>query len=134
MVLGFLLEYIGDRLPLIKDYLGGGPLLSFSAAPAGIQRRHAGLDQGRHRHLHAGRRFLTFYICALICGSILGIEARLLVKAGARYVVPLTAAVVCAASWPPWWVCWPVRWREGISYVSFPIMGRRHGGRGHSHG
>ena len=27
MVLGFLLEYIGDRLPLIKDYLGGGPLI-----------------------------------------------------------------------------------------------------------
>ena len=61
--------------------------------------------------------FLTFYICALICGSILGIEARLLVKAGARYVVPLTAAVAR---------------RHQLRLL--PDHGRRHGGRGHSHG
>ena len=98
MVLGFLLEYIGDRLPLIKDYLGGGPIIVIFGSALLV---YSGVMPASTKAVidtfMKGDDFLTFYICALICGSILGIEARLLVKAGARYVVPLVAAVACAA-------------------------------------
>ena len=91
MVLGFLLEYIGDRLPLIKDYLGGGPLIVIFGSALLV---YSGVMPASTKAVidtfMQADDFLTFYICALICGSILGIEARLLVKAGARYVVPLS--------------------------------------------
>ena len=125
MVLGFLLEYIGDRLPLIKDYLGGGPLIVIFGSALLV---YSGVMPASTKAVidtfMQADDFLTFYICALICGSILGIEARLLVKAGARYVVPLTAAVVCAALLAALvGLLAGTGWREGISYVSFPIMG-----------
>lgn len=125
MVLGFLLEYIGDRLPLIKDYLGGGPIVVIFGSALLV---YSGIMPEKTQDLidtfMKADDFLTFYICALICGSILGIEARLLVKAGARYVVPLLGAVFCAAALAALvGLLAGTGWREGISYVSFPILG-----------
>lgn len=125
MVLGFLLEYIGDRLPLIKDYLGGGPIVVIFGSALLV---YSGIMPEKTKDLidtfMKADDFLTFYICALICGSILGIEARLLVKAGARYVVPLLGAIFCAAALAALvGLLAGTGWREGICYVSFPIMG-----------
>ena len=125
MVLGFLLEYIGDRLPLIKDYLGGGPIVIIFGSALLV---YAGIMPATTKDVidvfMKADDFLTFYICALICGSILGIEAKLLVKAGARYAAPLLAAVLCAALMAALvGLIAGTGWREGIAYVSFPIMG-----------
>lgn len=125
MVLGFLLEYIGDRLPIIKDYFGGGPIVVIFGSAllvySGIMpvKTKAVIDA-----FMTTDDFLTFYICALICGSILGIEARLLVKAGARYIVPLVLGVIVAALMAGLvGLIAGSGWREGICFVSFPIMG-----------
>lgn len=125
MVLGFLLEYIGDRLPLIKDYLGGGPIVIIFGSALLV---YTGIMPVATKEVidvfMKADDFLTFYICALICGSILGIEAKLLVKAGARYAAPLLAAVLCAALMAAVvGLIAGTGWREGICYVSFPIMG-----------
>jgi len=125
MALGFLFDYLGDRTPVIKDFLGGGPLvcifLSAYLVYAGV------MPQGTKEVIDGfmkGGGFLTFYIASLICGSILGIESRLLVKAGARYAVPLLlgllgaslfVAIAAAIIGPGW--------KEGVAYVAFPIMG-----------
>lgn len=125
MVLGFLLEYVGDRLPLIKDYLGGGPIVVIFGSALLV---YAGIMPDKTKAVidtfMKADDFLTFYICALICGSILGIEARLLVKAGARYAVPLILGVIGAAVMAA--IVGLIAgsgWREGVCYVSFPIMG-----------
>lgn len=125
MMLGFLLEYIGDRLPIIKDYLGGGPIVVIFGSALLV---YAGIMPAKTKAVidtfMKADDFLTFYICALICGSILGIEARLLVKAGARYAVPLVLAVIGAAFMAALvGLLAGSGWREGICYVSFPIMG-----------
>src|SRR5699024_12830793 len=40
--------------------------------------------------------FLNFYIAALITGSILGMDSQILKQAGAKYALPLLAAVIAS--------------------------------------
>jgi len=98
MLLGELLGFAGDRLPIIKTYLGGGAILAlFGAAamvyfgwlPAAVADDVASFMKGGG--------FLDFYIAALITGSILGMDAKVLVKVGSRYALPLLCSVLFAA-------------------------------------
>ncbi|GHC15346.1 citrate:sodium symporter [Kushneria pakistanensis] len=98
MVLGELLGFIGDRLPIVKSYLGGGAILAiFGAAtlvylqwlPQSVSDNVASFMQGGG--------FLNFYIAALITGSILGMDSRVLVKVGTRFALPLLCSVLFAA-------------------------------------
>lgn len=125
MALGFLLDHLGDRTPILKDYLGGGPLLCIFASAAmvywGVMPDKAkGVIDG---FMKSGG-FLGFYIASLITGSILGIDSKQLVRAGARYAVPLVLGLVVAA------VLTGIMgaiigfgWKQGIAYVCYPIMG-----------
>jgi CCS family citrate carrier protein len=98
MLLGELLGFAGDRLPIIRTYLGGGAILAlFGAAsmvyfgwlPAAVAEDVASFMKGGG--------FLDFYIAALITGSILGMDAKVLVKVGSRYALPLFCSVLFAA-------------------------------------
>ena len=98
MLLGELLGFAGDRLPIIKTYLGGGAILAlFGAAamvyfgwlPAAVADDVASFMKGGG--------FLDFYIAALITGSILGMDSKVLVKVGSRYALPLLCSVLFAA-------------------------------------
>ncbi len=98
MLLGELLGFAGDRLPIIKTYLGGGAILAlFGAAamvyfgwlPAAVADDVASFMKGGG--------FLDFYIAALITGSILSMDAKVLVKVGSRYALPLLCSVLFAA-------------------------------------
>ncbi|AHL73808.1 citrate:sodium symporter [Stutzerimonas stutzeri] len=98
MLLGELLGFLGDRLPIVNTYLGGGAIMAlFGAAamvyygwlPAAVSEDIASFMQGGG--------FLDFYIAALITGSILGMDARVLVKVGSRYALPLLCSVLFAA-------------------------------------
>jgi len=98
MLLGELLGFAGDRLPIIKTYLGGGAILAlFGAAamvyfgwlPAAVADDVASFMKGGG--------FLDFYIAALITGSILGMDAKVLVKVGSRHAWPLLCSVLFAA-------------------------------------
>ncbi|WP_438764179.1 2-hydroxycarboxylate transporter family protein [Kushneria sp. TE3] len=98
MVLGELLGFVGDRLPIVKSYLGGGAILAiFGAAtlvylgwlPESVSDNVASFMQGGG--------FLNFYIAALITGSILGMDSKVLVKVGTRFALPLLCSVLFAA-------------------------------------
>lgn len=98
MLLGELLGFAGDRLPIIRTYLGGGAIMAlFGAAsmvyfgwlPAAVADDVASFMKGGG--------FLDFYIAALITGSILGMDAKVLVKVGSRYALPLLCSVLFAA-------------------------------------
>ena len=98
MLLGELLGFIGDRLPIVKTYLGGGAILAIfgAAAMVYLQWLPAPVVDNLTDFMKGGG-FLNFYIAALITGSILGMDSRVLVKVGSRYALPLLCAVLFAA-------------------------------------
>lgn len=98
MLLGELLGFIGDRLPIIKSYLGGGAILAIfgAAAMVYLEWLPAPVVDNVTSFMKGGG-FLNFYIAALITGSILGMDSKVLVKVGSRYALPLLCAVLFAA-------------------------------------
>ena len=111
IVLGTILNEIGERTPIIRSYLGGGAIVIifgsallnyFNLLPALVKT----LDDGTkvynmtlmkdldlvgniNTFFKPTGAFLDFYIAALITGSILGMNRNLLKKAAARYFRPL---------------------------------------------
>jgi len=125
MLLGELLGFIGDRLPIVRSYLGGGAILAIfgAAALVYVQWLPSGVVDNVTQFMKGGG-FLNFYIAALITGSILGMDSRVLVKVGSRYALPLVCAVLFAALFAV-----AVGWLLGFSaqdavvVIALPIMG-----------
>jgi Na+/citrate or Na+/malate symporter len=125
MALGFLFEHVGDRTPIVKDYLGGGAIVCIFLSAAlvywGVMpEKTKGVIDGFMK----GGGFLTFYIASLITGSILGIDSRQLVRAGARFAVPLLLGLLAASVLAGIvGLIIGFGWKNGIAYVTYPIMG-----------
>ncbi|WFF41976.1 2-hydroxycarboxylate transporter family protein [Salinicola endophyticus] len=125
MIFGELLGFLGDRLPIIKSYLGGGAILAIfgAAALAYVNWLPTDVTDNVTQFMKSGG-FLNFYIAALITGSILGMDSKVLVKVGSRYALPLTCAVLFAALFAV-----AVGWLLGFSpqdavvVITLPIMG-----------
>ena len=146
IVVGEILCYIGDHAPIIKDYLGGGAivvifgsalLVFFNLIPAGkagddgemiynMSLLFGDLDLvgniGKFFKTTGG--FLDWYIAALITGSILGMNRKLLVKAATRYFPAIFGGLICAFG-----LCMGVAAIMGypimnaLLLVALPIMG-----------
>lgn len=106
VVMGHLLYFIGEKLPIMNSYLGGGSvftllgatlLATFHVIPANIITATKGF-------LGDSFGFLDFYIAALICGAILGMNRNLLVKASARFIPVSLVTMVIGGS-----LCWDRR-------------------------
>ncbi|ANU15314.1 2-hydroxycarboxylate transporter family protein [Planococcus halocryophilus] len=99
MVLGELLGWIGDHTPIVRTFLGGGAIVAIFGSAYMV---YSGLMPETTSTLITefmkDGDFLNFYIAALITGSILGMESKVLVKAGVRYALPLLAAVAGAVA------------------------------------
>ncbi|GEK73616.1 MULTISPECIES: 2-hydroxycarboxylate transporter family protein [Halomonas] len=98
MLLGELMGFIGDRLPVVKTYLGGGAILAIFGAAAVVYLEWLPAPVVDNvTDFMKGGGFLNFYIAALITGSILGMDAKVLIKVGSRYALPLCCAVLGAS-------------------------------------
>ncbi|MBM7552097.1 2-hydroxycarboxylate transporter family protein [Thalassobacillus pellis] len=97
IVFGELLGWIGDHTPIVKTFLGGGAIVAIFGAAFMV---YAGLLPDASittmTQFMKDGGFLNFYIAALITGSILGMNKRILMKVGLRYFVPIIGAVVGA--------------------------------------
>ena len=147
IIIGELLAWVGDHTPIIKDYLGGGAivvifgsalLVYFNIIPA-----QAGVDEAGkaiyNMSLPFGNLdlvgnigtffkttggFLDWYIAALITGSILGMNRKLLVKAAARYFPAIFGGLILAFA-----LCMGVSALMGypvmnaLLLIALPIMG-----------
>ena len=98
IVLGTALMELGDRTPIVKTYLGGGAIVVifgtgllqyFGFFPADVVKN-------MESFFKPSGAFLDFYIAALITGSILGMNRKLLVKAAARYFPTIFGGLVVA--------------------------------------
>lgn len=97
VLLGHLLYFIGEKLPIMNSYLGGGSVFTLLGATL-LSFFHiipANVIDAVGKFMGGQFGFLDFYIAALICGSILGMNRSLLVKASAKFIpVALVTMVV----------------------------------------
>lgn len=96
IVLGAVLQEIGDKTPIIRSYLGGGAIVIIFGV--GLMQ-YFGLFPEKvvtsvDTFFKPTGAFLDFYIAALITGSILGMNRKLLVKAAARYFPAIFGAIL----------------------------------------
>ncbi len=145
IVVGDILAWIGDHTPIVKSYLGGGAivvifgsalLVYFNLIPAastvdGATVYNMALPLGNldlvgniGTFFKTTGGFLDWYIAALITGSILGMNRKLLVKAAARYFPAIFGGLILAFG-----LCMGVAALMGypvmnaLLLVALPIMG-----------
>jgi len=145
IVLGTILGWIGDHTPVIRSYLGGGAivcifgsalLVYFGILPAakavdGETVYNMALPFGKldlvgniGTFFKTEGGFLDWYIAALITGSILGMNRKLLMKAAARYFPAIFGGLILAFG-----LCMGVAALMGypvmnaLLLIALPIMG-----------
>jgi len=125
MALGAILNEIGDRTPGIKDYLGGGPILIIFGSAALVT--YGVLPQPSVKIMTSfmkSESFLSFYIAALITGSILGMDRKLLIRASVRYLPVILGGVgVSILMTGTVGMLMGYGFKEAILYIAIPIMG-----------
>lgn len=125
MVVGELVNYIGDKTPIINKYFGGGPIVAIFFGSALVYYNLLPEDQIKSMvTFMKGGGFLDFYIAALITGSILGMNRKLLIKAAIRYLPCIIGAVAVSLVFVA--IVAPVAGftpSQAIAYVGIPIMG-----------
>lgn len=125
MIVGAVLNEIGNRTPGVKDYLGGGPIVIIFASAAlvtyGVIPEYA---KDIMVNFMKGEGFLSFYIAALITGSILGMSRDLLIKAAVRYLPVIITGVATALLLVGLaGTLLGYGFSEAVMYVGIPIMG-----------
>jgi len=130
--LALILEPLGDRLPILKDYLGGAPLLliflgaglvHFKILPEVVVKSFGDFMK------ESGSNFLDFFICSLMTGAILGIHSKMLIKAGLRYMAPVVGGIfVSCALLALVGLASGRGWKELVLNIGFPILGGGMGG------
>jgi len=125
MIVGAVLNELGNRTPLVKDYLGGGPIVIIFASAALVTY---GVLPEYFKDIMVsfmkGESFLSFYIAALISGSILGMNRNLLIKASVRYLpIILSGVTVSLLMVGTAGMLLKFGFKEAVMYVGIPIMG-----------
>ena len=125
IIVGAILNEIGNRTPIIKDYLGGGAIVIIFGSAAlttyGVFPESASTIISNFMR---GEGFLTFYIAALITGSILGMDRNLLIKASIRYLPAILGGVALAMGLT--FIVGSIigyGGTEAMLYIAVPIMG-----------
>ena len=125
MVFGALLNEIGNVMPFVKTFLGGGAIVCIFGGAALVYWKiipEAVAENCSVFMKDAG--FLDFYIAALITGSILGMNRKLLIKAAVRYLPCIVGAVgVALGLVSVVGMAFGMSPGESIAYIGIPIMG-----------
>ena len=125
VALGHLLYFIGEKLPIMNSYLGGGSVFTLLGATllASFHLVPTKVIDAVSDFMGGGFGFLDFYIAALICGSILGMNRNLLVKASTKFIpVALITMVVGFFSVGLIGMLLGNGFADSVMYVSLPMM------------
>lgn len=125
VALGHLLYFIGEKLPIMNSYLGGGSVFTLLGATllASFHLVPTKVIDAVSDFMGVGFGFLDFYIAALICGSILGMNRNLLVKASTKFIpVALITMVVGFFSVGFVGMLLGNGFADSVMYVSLPMM------------
>lgn len=126
IVVGELLNLIGNHLPIVKTFFGGGPIVVIFGGAAlvyfGVISEP--IKEVVDNFMKNPGGFLDFYIAALITGSILGMNRELLLKAAVRFLPTIVAGVGMALALVA--IVAPLVGESpssAIAYIGIPIMG-----------
>ena len=125
VALGHLLYFIGEKLPIMNSYLGGGSVFTLLGATllASFHLVPTKVIDAVSDFMGGGFGFLDFNIAALICGSILGMNRNLLVKASTKFIpVALITMVVGFFSVGLVGMLLGNGFADSVMYVSLPMM------------
>jgi Na+/citrate or Na+/malate symporter len=96
-VLGGILGEIGNRMPVLNTYLGGGPIVILFGSALLVNFKVLPLESTRIiTDFLEGGEFLNFYIIALITGSIMAMNRKLIVKSAIGFLLSILACTVVA--------------------------------------
>ena len=139
ILLGAIFNEIGNRTPIVKDYLGGGAIVCIFAASIMVYFQlfptslvlatpHEGkateISGSMYTFFASTGGFLDWYIAALICGSILGMNKKLLMKASARYLPAILGGVAVAFGLVALMgLIIGYGAKEALIFIGLPIMG-----------
>jgi Na+/citrate or Na+/malate symporter len=123
--LGAVFNLIGDKTPIVRSFLGGGAIVCiFGAAALHTFKIFPESAIKIMDSFMKGEGFLDFYIAALITGSIMGMNRKLLIKAAVRYLPALIGGVVFAlVGVALGGAIIGYGAKEAVLYVGIPIMG-----------
>jgi Na+/citrate or Na+/malate symporter len=125
IVIGVVLGLIGDKLPIVNTFLGGGAIvIIFGSAALNTFKL---LPEGAIKIMDSfqvAEGFLDFYIASLITGSIMGMNRKLLIRAAVRYLPAIAGGLIVAVILAG--IVGTVSGyggRQAILYITIPIMG-----------
>lgn len=125
LVMGLVFGEIGDRLPIVKDYLGGGPivcifvpaiLLHFDLLPQYV----ADIMTNFMNNMN----FFAFFIAIMVSGAILALSRKIIIKASLRYVPALLGGLIVSfglVSLVGLFTGYGIK--EAIFNIAIPVMG-----------
>jgi Na+/citrate or Na+/malate symporter len=95
LILGMGLYWIGDQIPVVKDF-GGGIILAvlLPAILAYFGIIPASAVKIAKDFFTTGYDYTTFLVPSLLVGSILGMERNVLISAGSRFMVAMVLTIV----------------------------------------
>lgn len=98
LIVGTLIGWIGDRIPIWKDWLGGGMLLASIGTSALVMFNLIPAETADIlSNFNNTMGFLDLYILTLITGAILSIDRKLLIRAFAGFIPAILGGVVMSA-------------------------------------
>ncbi|MBQ7817897.1 MAG: 2-hydroxycarboxylate transporter family protein, partial [Oscillospiraceae bacterium] len=129
--IGFVLYEIGERLPIWKDYIGGGAVMAFFGAAA---LEYFGILDAKYAEaitfFYDDFGFQTIFISLLITSAVLTVNRKQLIKAFSGYIPAILGGVLLAAVFGAVAAMMVgVDLMESVCYYTLPIMG---GGNGSS--
>ena len=125
MALGGFLSALGERIGVVREYLGGGPILiifgSSLMVASGLIPENVSASVA---HFIRDEGFLTFFISALITGSLLGMDRKLLLRSAIWYLPVIISGVIVALLLAGLMgIVLGTGFVEAIFYVALPVMG-----------
>lgn len=94
-VVGVLFSTVGDRIPIWKEYVGGGPILAFLGSAFLVYKGIIPESSVETVKIFMDTAdFLDLFICVLITGSILSVNRKLLMKAFLGYIPAILGGVI----------------------------------------
>jgi Na+/citrate or Na+/malate symporter len=123
--IGVVLGKLGDNAPVVKTFLGGGAIvIIFGSAALVTFNILPEAPITTMKNFMTGEGFLDFYIAALITGSIMGMNRKLLIKAAIRYFPAILGGILLAIAFAALvGALTGYGAAEAVLFVAIPIMG-----------
>ena len=98
LALGIVCNEIGERIPVWNSYIGGGLVLAFIVSAYLFTNNYIPAKyEDSVRMIMDKADFLSFFIVFLICGSVLGLEKKLLIRSFAGYLPAIFGGLIGAS-------------------------------------